>query len=179
MLIFKTALCFYFYENLATISVSGTTRNSHAGYLACSCIDGFYRKDRFGQCYRCPSIGVICKNGTLFYRMDIFGDGSWRVTKKAIESLYRTLKTLVETMIRFTTNSAFQSRFDTGAPVNNLVLVEIWTRSARKDTTVHCALFVSLGITLWWANATDVLPWHSFLCKFPWLLSLPFFWFFS
>ena len=85
MLIFKTALCFYFYENLATISVSGTTQNSHAGYLACSCIDGFYRKDRFGQCYRCPSIGVICKNGTLLTSDGYF----WRWKLKSHKESYR------------------------------------------------------------------------------------------
>ena len=85
MLILTTALCFYFIKLRFSFSFSGTKQNSHAGYLACSCVDGFYRIDRFGQCYRCPSIGVICQNGTLLTSDGYF----WRWKLKSHKESYR------------------------------------------------------------------------------------------
>ncbi|XP_072014021.1 uncharacterized protein [Amphiura filiformis] len=41
---------------------AGTDKNTFAGLRACPCLDGYYRKDRFGPCMPCPEQGVICSN---------------------------------------------------------------------------------------------------------------------
>ncbi|XP_072014022.1 uncharacterized protein [Amphiura filiformis] len=41
---------------------AGTDKNKFAGLRACPCLDGYYRKDRFGPCMPCPAEGVICSN---------------------------------------------------------------------------------------------------------------------
>lgn len=39
---------------------NGTNQEIHAGFRACFCLDGYYRKNRFGACQLCPSEGVNC-----------------------------------------------------------------------------------------------------------------------
>ncbi|XP_038059576.1 uncharacterized protein LOC119730658 [Patiria miniata] len=43
-----------------TVCPTGTNKSLHAGFRACSCLDKYYRKDRFGECYRCPDEGLNC-----------------------------------------------------------------------------------------------------------------------
>ena len=44
---------------------SGTQHNKFAMFRACPCIDQFYRLDRFGPCFQCYSVGLICRNETV------------------------------------------------------------------------------------------------------------------
>ncbi|XP_072051655.1 uncharacterized protein [Amphiura filiformis] len=39
---------------------TGTKKNRFAGFRACPCLDGYYRKDRFGPCMLCPEHGINC-----------------------------------------------------------------------------------------------------------------------
>ncbi len=39
---------------------TGTDKNTHAGFRACRCLEGYYRKDRFGPCMLCPEEGIDC-----------------------------------------------------------------------------------------------------------------------
>ncbi|XP_038059570.1 uncharacterized protein LOC119730653 [Patiria miniata] len=43
-----------------TVCPTGTNKSLHAGFRACSCLDNYYRKDRFGECYPCPDEGLNC-----------------------------------------------------------------------------------------------------------------------
>ena len=40
----------------------GTQTNESAGYRACRCLHGFFRKNRFGSCMKCETKGVHCEN---------------------------------------------------------------------------------------------------------------------
>ncbi|XP_072014253.1 uncharacterized protein [Amphiura filiformis] len=40
----------------------GTNKNMFAGFRACPCLDGYYRKDRFGPCMPCPKDGINCSH---------------------------------------------------------------------------------------------------------------------
>ncbi|XP_072014037.1 uncharacterized protein [Amphiura filiformis] len=39
---------------------TGTNKSRFAGFRACPCLDGYYRKDRFGPCMLCPEHGINC-----------------------------------------------------------------------------------------------------------------------
>ncbi|XP_022108951.1 uncharacterized protein LOC110989114 [Acanthaster planci] len=39
---------------------TGTIKSLHAGFRACPCVDNYYRTDRFGECYPCPTEGLNC-----------------------------------------------------------------------------------------------------------------------
>ena len=41
---------------------AGTDKNRFAGSRACYCLDGYFRKDRFGHCMICPEEGIICSD---------------------------------------------------------------------------------------------------------------------
>ncbi|XP_071828095.1 uncharacterized protein [Apostichopus japonicus] len=41
---------------------TGTNKNGLAGFRACSCLDNYFRRDRFDKCELCPQEGVHCKN---------------------------------------------------------------------------------------------------------------------
>ena len=41
---------------------TGTSKQSLAMFRACPCLDGYYRRNRFGPCQRCPTVGINCSN---------------------------------------------------------------------------------------------------------------------
>ncbi|XP_038059583.1 uncharacterized protein LOC119730664 [Patiria miniata] len=43
-----------------TVCPTGTNKSLHAGFRACFCLDKYYRKDRFDECYPCPDEGLDC-----------------------------------------------------------------------------------------------------------------------
>ncbi|XP_038059588.1 uncharacterized protein LOC119730668 [Patiria miniata] len=43
-----------------TVCPTGTNKSLHAGFRACFCLDEYYRKDRFDECYPCPDEGIDC-----------------------------------------------------------------------------------------------------------------------
>ncbi|XP_038046709.1 uncharacterized protein LOC119720914 [Patiria miniata] len=43
-----------------TVCPTGTNKSLHAGFRACPCVDNYYRRDRFGECYQCPVAGINC-----------------------------------------------------------------------------------------------------------------------
>ncbi|KAJ7360249.1 hypothetical protein OS493_016878 [Desmophyllum pertusum] len=63
----------------------GTLSNETAGYRACRCLDNFYRKDRFGPCWTCPSTGIVCKNDTAILAPKYF----WKWLNSTSEECYR------------------------------------------------------------------------------------------
>ncbi|XP_038046805.1 uncharacterized protein LOC119721014 [Patiria miniata] len=43
-----------------TVCPTGTNKSLHAGFRACPCVDNYFRRDRFGECYQCPAEGLNC-----------------------------------------------------------------------------------------------------------------------
>ncbi|XP_071828666.1 uncharacterized protein [Apostichopus japonicus] len=41
---------------------TGTNKRALAGFRACSCLENYFRRDRFDKCELCPQEGVHCKN---------------------------------------------------------------------------------------------------------------------
>ncbi|PIK52378.1 hypothetical protein BSL78_10746 [Apostichopus japonicus] len=41
---------------------TGTNKSALAGFRACSCLENYFRRDRFDKCELCPQEGVHCKN---------------------------------------------------------------------------------------------------------------------
>ncbi|XP_022794412.1 putative leucine-rich repeat-containing protein DDB_G0281931 isoform X2 [Stylophora pistillata] len=58
----------------------GTSTNESAGYRACSCLNNFYRLDRFGPCTACPSYGINCENDAAILAPNYFW--KWSSTER-------------------------------------------------------------------------------------------------
>ncbi|XP_022104873.1 slit homolog 1 protein-like [Acanthaster planci] len=77
---------------------TGTKKNLHAGFRACSCVDNYYRKDRFGECYPCPAEGLNCTGEYqhllpgFWWTWDWGSDGNFRSYERFVKNL-RTIPT--------------------------------------------------------------------------------------
>ena len=67
---------------------SGTQHNKLAMFRACPCIDQFYRLDRFGPCFQCYSVGLICRNETV----DLNPGFYWKWESQESRELYEKFK---------------------------------------------------------------------------------------
>ena len=67
---------------------SGTQHNKFAMFRACPCIDQFYRLDRFGPCFQCYSVGLICRNETV----DLNPGFYWKWESQESRELYEKFK---------------------------------------------------------------------------------------
>ena len=67
---------------------SGTQYNKFAMFRACPCIDQFYRLDRFGPCFQCYSVGLICGNETV----DLNPGFYWKWESQESRELYEKFK---------------------------------------------------------------------------------------
>ncbi|XP_022104866.1 uncharacterized protein LOC110986891 [Acanthaster planci] len=72
---------------------TGTKKNLHAGFRACSCVDNYYRKDRFGECYLCPAEGLNCTGEYqhllpgFWWTWDWGSDGNFRSYEQFVKNL--------------------------------------------------------------------------------------------
>ena len=72
--------------------LAGTQFNQKAGFRACSCQENHYRKDRFGECFRCPPYGAVCQNETITLQAGFYW--TWNnpyTNKSAYQSLTKNL----------------------------------------------------------------------------------------
>ena len=67
---------------------SGTQHNKFAMFRACPCIDQFYRLDRFGPCFQCYSVGLICGNETVNLNPGFY----WKWESQESRELYEKFK---------------------------------------------------------------------------------------
>lgn len=67
---------------------SGTQHNKFAMFKACPCIEQFYRLDRFGPCFQCYSVGLICGNETV----DLNPGFYWKWESQESRELYEKFK---------------------------------------------------------------------------------------
>ena len=67
---------------------SGTQHNKFAMFTACPCIHQFYRLDRFGPCFQCYSVGLICGNETV----DLNPGFYWKWESQESRELYEEFK---------------------------------------------------------------------------------------
>ncbi|XP_078357263.1 uncharacterized protein LOC144642148 [Oculina patagonica] len=66
----------------------GTQYNKFAMFRACPCIDQFYRFDRFGPCFQCYSVGLICRNESVDLNPGFF----WKWESQESRQLYEKFK---------------------------------------------------------------------------------------
>ena len=57
-------------------------------FRACPCMDQFYRLDRFGPCYQCHSVGLICRNETVDLKTGFY----WKWESQESRQLYEKFK---------------------------------------------------------------------------------------
>ncbi|KAJ8039852.1 hypothetical protein HOLleu_13985 [Holothuria leucospilota] len=66
----------------------GTDKTKRAGFRACFCLDGYFRRDRFGKCEICPQEGLNCFGDYVRIMPGYFWDWSYTNIDKYIKFVH-------------------------------------------------------------------------------------------
>ena len=70
----------------------GTLTNQTAGFKACKCLNGFYRRYRFGNCVRCEAKGIQCEKDYQIVRPNYWW--SWDYNRTCLKEYLAFVKNL-------------------------------------------------------------------------------------
>eukprot|EP00112_Aurelia_sp_Birch-Aquarium-sp1_P000894 Seg1087.5 transcript_id=Seg1087.5/GoldUCD/mRNA.D3Y31 product="Leucine-rich repeat-containing protein 15" protein_id=Seg1087.5/GoldUCD/D3Y31 len=120
---------------------SGTNTSAFASYRACRCLYGFARQSRFGECHRCDSTGIECKND-----FQILKKGFWwtwhsnLTTKDEFRAFINNLQTKNDSYDRKSSNFTGLLPQPHKCPISGSCLGGLEAKCQQNYTGVFCAV---------------------------------------